>query len=49
MSDDWITGSDRLKNAVGKDKAKEILSTDYGRFVYRVKSDGTEIIKILED
>ena len=49
MSDEWIDGSNRLENAVGESKAAEIRETDYGRYLYRIKSDGTEIVKKLED
>ena len=49
MSDGWIDGSNRLENAVGESKAAEIRETDYGRYLYRIKSDGTEIVKKLED
>jgi len=41
MSKGWIEGSKRLENAVGKEKADEILSSGYGSRLIRIKPDGT--------
>lgn len=41
MSTDWINGSDRLENAVGKDTAGVMGETGYGRQVVRVMPDGS--------
>ena len=41
MSEGWIKGSNRLKNAVGKEKANEILQSGYHAKLIRIKPDGT--------
>lgn len=41
MSDSWITGSNRLRNAVGENHASEILDSGYTRVLSNVAEDGT--------
>ena len=49
MSEGWIKGSDRLKNAVGEEKAEEILNTKYGSRLIRIKPDGTITETVLKE
>ncbi len=47
MSDSWITGSNRLNNAVGEETSTAIMNSGYSRQVINVKPDGTIKVKIL--
>ena len=47
MSDSWITGSNRLNNAVGEETSTAIMNSGYSRQVINVKPDGTIKVKTL--
>lgn len=47
MSLDWINGSNRFNNAVGKKMAGVIKNSTFTREVVRIKPDGSIIVKIL--
>lgn len=48
MSDDWIFGSNRLYNAVGKDVYDEILIEGFDKQLFQVNSKGSFEVYNLE-
>jgi hypothetical protein len=48
MSDEWIQGSNRLVDAVGKVNEQEILKSSYRRILAETTPDGTVIYKELD-
>lgn len=48
MTDSWITGGDRLLDAVGTTTRLEILSTGYRRLLAETAPDGSVIYKELD-
>ena len=49
MSDAWINGSDRLRNAVGDNYIKVIEENGYKRILSEVSPDGKIVYKLLKD
>jgi hypothetical protein len=49
MSDDWIRGSNRLKDAVGETLAQDIIDIGYRRLLAEISPDGTVIYKELNE
>ncbi len=49
MSDGWVNGSDRLSNAVGKGKAREIISDGFSKELVHIAPDGTVTKSLLDE